>query len=232
MTEKITLELTLNELKAIDKYVVLNNETKPLFEKIKSAYPKPKMIVENQGDFEIVSYNDSIYYCLHYPTGSHWFLKDDGNLKHITDKETIRLLDDAWFKDYNEVVELAKPAEEVFDRLEDKYKKAEENSSSYITDDVVDRLVKEWKENPPDFLKFEMSISLEELITDWWWDVHGGIIDSWSVDSCIAELCERVCYWLPDEQDSSGTQRIETEIAVDTHNELIRKIKSKLRNEK
>jgi hypothetical protein len=136
MTEKITLELTLNELKTIDKYVVLNDETKPLFEKIKSAYPKPKMIVENQGDFEIVSYNDSIYYYLHYPTGSHWFLKNDGNLEHITDKETIRLLDDAWFKDYNEVVELAKPAEEVFDRLEDKYEKYGE--TSYITDDVVD----------------------------------------------------------------------------------------------
>jgi hypothetical protein len=230
MTEKITLELTLNELKTIDKYVVLNDETKPLFEKIKSVYPKPKMIVENQGDFEIVSYNDSIYYYLHYPTGSHWFLKNDGNLEHITDKETIRLLDDAWFKDYNEVVELAKPAEEVFDRLEDKYKKAEENSASYITNEVVNSLIEEWKENPPDFLKFELGKTLEELIADWWWDVHGGINSHWSVDSCVADLCKRVGEWLPVEQNSEGTQRIETEIAVDTHNELLQKIKSKLRN--
>jgi len=135
MTEKITLELTLKELQLLDKYVEFDYDTKSLINKIQNAYPKPKMIVENQGDFEIVSYNDSIYYNLHYPTGSHWFLKNDGNLEHITDKETIRLLDDAWFKDYNEVVELAKPAEEVFDRLEDKYKKAEENSASYITDE-------------------------------------------------------------------------------------------------
>ena len=228
MTDKITLELTLQELKTIDKYVVLNDETKPLFEKIKSAYPKPKMIVENKGYFEIVSYNDSIYYYLHYPTGSHWFFKNDENLEHITDKETIELLNNAWFKDYNEVVELAKPAEEVFDRLEDKYEKYGE--TSYISDEVVNSLIEEWKENPPDFLKFELGKTLEELIADWWWDVHGGINSHWSVDSCVADLCKRVGEWLPAEQNSEGTQRIETEIAVDTHNELLQKIKSKLRN--
>ena len=228
MTEKITLELTLQELQLLDKYVEFDYDTKSLINKIQNAYPKPKMIVENQGDFEIVSYNYSIYYNLHYPTGSHWFLKNDGNLEHITDKETIRLLDDAWFKDCNKDVELTKPAEEVFDRLEDKYEKYGE--TSYISDEVVNSLIEEWKENPPDFLKFELGKTLEELIADWWWDVHGGINSHWSVDSCVADLCKRVGEWLPAEQNSEGTQRIETEIAVDTHNELLQKIKSKLRN--
>jgi len=40
MTDKITLELTLDELKLIDKYVELNDETQSVFDKIKDAYPK------------------------------------------------------------------------------------------------------------------------------------------------------------------------------------------------
>jgi hypothetical protein len=44
MTEPITLTLTLDELKLIDKYVELNDDTQQLFDKIKSAYPQPKTI--------------------------------------------------------------------------------------------------------------------------------------------------------------------------------------------
>jgi len=40
MTEKISLELTLEELEIIDKYIELNNDTRELFDKIRSAYPK------------------------------------------------------------------------------------------------------------------------------------------------------------------------------------------------
>ena len=43
MTNKITLTLTLDELKLIDKYVELNDETESVFDKIKYAYPQPKM---------------------------------------------------------------------------------------------------------------------------------------------------------------------------------------------
>jgi hypothetical protein len=46
MTDKITLELTLDELKLIDKYVELNGETKSIFDKIKGAYPKPKTLTD------------------------------------------------------------------------------------------------------------------------------------------------------------------------------------------
>ena len=46
MTDKITLELTLDELKLIDKYVELNDETESVFDKIKDAYPKPKTLTD------------------------------------------------------------------------------------------------------------------------------------------------------------------------------------------
>lgn len=45
MTE-ITLKLTVDELKMIDKYVELNDETQPLFNKIRNAYPKPTTLFD------------------------------------------------------------------------------------------------------------------------------------------------------------------------------------------
>lgn len=45
MTE-ITLKLTVGELKMIDKYVELNDETQPLFNKIRNAYPKPTTLFD------------------------------------------------------------------------------------------------------------------------------------------------------------------------------------------
>jgi hypothetical protein len=45
MTE-ITLKLTFEELKIIDKFVELNDETRPLFDKIRNAYPKPETLLD------------------------------------------------------------------------------------------------------------------------------------------------------------------------------------------
>lgn len=46
MTNTITLKLTFEELKQIDKYVELNDETRPLFDKIRNAYPKPETLLD------------------------------------------------------------------------------------------------------------------------------------------------------------------------------------------
>ena len=40
MTDTITLKLTSEELQQIDKYIELNDDTRQLFDKIRSAYPK------------------------------------------------------------------------------------------------------------------------------------------------------------------------------------------------
>ena len=40
MTEQISLNLTLEELEIIDKYIELNDDTRQLFDKIRKAYPK------------------------------------------------------------------------------------------------------------------------------------------------------------------------------------------------
>lgn len=69
MTETITLKLTFEELKQIDKYVELNDETRPLFDKIKNAYPKPETLLDVYGDNytpSVGSYDDAFEYGADY----------------------------------------------------------------------------------------------------------------------------------------------------------------------
>jgi hypothetical protein len=129
--------------------------------------------------------------------------------------------------------EPTKPMNEVLDRLENKYKDAEENAASYMTDEVVNRMLKRWETDPPSFLRFELGKTLEALITRWWDDVlYGGIHQDWDREVAIDDLCDRVELWLPKSQSSSGSQSLGVEDMVEGFNDCLKKIKSKLRNKK
>jgi hypothetical protein len=123
--------------------------------------------------------------------------------------------------------EPTKPMNEVLDRLENKYKDAEENAASYMTDDVVNRMLKRWEENPPDFLKFELGKTLEELICKCMVDynsiIAGGLLE---------DILNNIEKWLPDFQSHEGTQSSSVIDLVDGYNDALTKIKSKLRNKK
>ena len=116
MTDKITLTLTLDELKLIDKYVELNDETESVFDKIKDAYPQPKMTLQQEGDYAVVSYNDMTYYRLINESGIFcWYKKRGVSANHpvptlvlITDGETERLLDGLYYN-YIEVKKEKEP---------------------------------------------------------------------------------------------------------------------------
>jgi hypothetical protein len=139
---------------------------------------------------------------------------------------------DAFLNGYWATQPKAKPMNDVMDRLENKYKDAEENAASYITDEVVDRMLKKWEENPPEFLKFELGKTLEALITRWWCDVFGGINQDWDMETAIDDLVDRIQLWLPREQSHEGTQSVSVIDLVDGYNDALTKIKSKLRNKK
>ena len=136
-----------------------------------------------------------------------------------------------WKETQRKIDEPTKPMNEVLDRLENKYKDAEENADSYMTDEVVNRMLKKWEENPPDFLKFELGKTLEALITRWWCDVFTTHED-WDMETAIDDLCDRVELWLPKSQSSSGSQSLGVEDMVEGFNDCLKKIKSKLRNKK
>jgi hypothetical protein len=120
---------------------------------------------------------------------------------------------------------------EVLDRLENKYKDAEENAASYMTDEVVNRMLKKWEENPPEFLKFELGQSLTDLIYDWWEDVFTKNSND-DIENCIGRLVYWIEEWLPKPQSAAGSQNVDTELLVDGYNDALTKIKSKLRNKK
>ena len=104
MTDKITLDLTLDELKLIDKHIEYNEETKSVFDKIKYAYPQLKMTLENEGEYAVVSYNDKTYYRLMNETTFCWYIKKGVSANYhtptlvmVTDGETERLLEGLYY---------------------------------------------------------------------------------------------------------------------------------------
>jgi len=116
MTEKFTLELTLDELHMLDKYVEYCEETKEFFEKLKNAYPKPKSPAE-----------EAYKKCYgEYPSG--------------TPSENARW--DAFLRGYQSTQPHAVPVDEPdwYDEVEHDEK---DNPPYHITDEVVNRLIKQ-----------------------------------------------------------------------------------------
>ena len=106
MTDKITLELTLDELKTLDKHIEYNEETWGICDKIKYAYPLPKMTFQQEGDYVVVSYNNTTYYRLMGETTFSWYHKKGVSAYHpfptlvmVTDAETERLLEGLYYND-------------------------------------------------------------------------------------------------------------------------------------
>jgi hypothetical protein len=106
------------------------------------------------------------------------------------------------------VEEQTKPMEEVVDRLENKWNSAAENSASYITDEVVDRLIKQQQAQK----------------------LYNRLYDELGYDfEDIENIVSLVEDWLPDYQNASGSQNVNTELLVEGFNDAIRKMKEMLR---
>ena len=130
-TEKFTLELTLNELKLLDKHLEYGEETKELFDKVKQAYPQPKMEYQESGTVDKVEYNGHTYLRIDYDDdgrfGGVWWKQIERHkspMNIVTDDETRNILEGLWYNQvYDQVKkeELKKPMDEVVERLTKKY---------------------------------------------------------------------------------------------------------------
>ena len=214
MTEPITLNLTIEELKLIDKYVELNDDTQQLFEKIKSAYPQPRMEAERSGEVNIVFYNKKTYYRIEYTDEFGYVVwrrrekqDDTSRLVMVTDKETERLLEGLWF---NEVKHGKYPDEPYCPDDPPEYDEIEwdEKDNPKPMDEVVDRLVKKYQAQ-----------KLWNILKDKW---------GFPEDAC-GDIVEAVAEWLPKEQSAAGSQNVDTELLVDGFNDCVRKMKEMLR---
>jgi hypothetical protein len=209
MTE-ITLKLTFEELKALDKYVELNDETRPLFDKIRNAYPKPTTL------FDVIRN-------LGYSVDCSWEIVDAvEEFEKSKEKEMIKR---------NLKTSLQELANGDVRPIDDVVRETKNQQESWM-DKPVEELVAILEKNPPDCLKFVMGKTLEQSIERWWCDTFTGTHEKWSMEECIDDLIDRIELFLPRSQSSEGTQSVYTEVAVEAHNELLQKIKSKLRNKK
>ena len=209
MTE-ITLKLTFEELKALDKYVELNDETRPLFDKIKNAYPKPETLYD-----VIRNLGYSVDMCDEIVDAVEEFEKSK-------EKEMIKR---------NLKTSLQELANGDVRPIDDVVRETKNQQESWMNKSD-EELVAILEKNPPDCLKFVMGKTLEQSIERWWCDTFTGTHEKWSMEECIDDLIDRIELFLPRSQSSEGTQNIDTVVAVEAHNELLQKIKSKLRNKK
>jgi len=230
MTDKITLNLTLEELKLLDKYVEYGEETKELFDKLKQAYPQPRMEHQESGTIDKVEYNGHTYLRIVYDDstsfGGVWWKQIERHkspMNIVTDGETKNILEGLWF---NQVKKGVIDEPEHYDEVE-----WDEKDNSKPMDEVVNRLAEKWKTNPPEFLKFELGKTLEELITRWWCEAFTTHED-WDMETVIDDLIDQIQLWLPREQSAEGSQSVSVIDTVDGYNDCLTKIKSKLRNKR
>jgi hypothetical protein len=127
MTDKITLELTLEELKLLDKYVEYGEETKELFDKVKQAYPQPRMEYQESGTVDKVEYNGHTYLRIMYDYstsfGGVWWKQIERHkspMNIVTDDVTRNILEGLWY-DQVKKDKPTKPMDEVVERLRKKY---------------------------------------------------------------------------------------------------------------
>jgi len=219
MTE---IEKTEAEIKVLQKKLELLKE-------IETHKSQPRMKFGYGGKFEIVFYNGEEYLRHQFNDESHnWHKRKhtvDGLVTvAITDGETHRLLEGVWFNDvkhgkYDDVVD----EPEHYDEVE-----WDEKDNPKPMDEVVNRLLEKWKTDPPEFLKFELGKTLEDLITRWWCDVFTTHED-WDMETAIDDLVDQIHLWLPREQSHEGTQDVSVIDLVDGYNDCLTKIKGKLR---
>jgi hypothetical protein len=178
MTEPkpIKLELTLEELKLIDKFVEINDDTLSVLTKIKDAYfnhfsvPQPKMHLKNEGEFSIVSYDTRTYCRLQLPAASFWYIETiDGYggcaLEMIEDIKTKNELESQWL--VNDV----------------KYQNDEE---PYCPDEpeYYDEIEWDEKDNPK-------SKTIRSIIDRWWTDTFT-THSKWDAEECMDDLADQI----------------------------------------
>jgi len=192
--------------------------------------PKPRMEYQESGTVDKVEYNGHTYLRIDYDNdnwfGGVWWKQIERHkspMNIVTDDETRNILEGLWF---NQVKKSVIDEPEDYDEVE-----WDEKDNSKPMDEVIARLTEKWKTDPPEFLKFELGKTLEDLITRWWCDVFTTHED-WDMETAIDDLVDQIQLWLPREQSHEGTQDVSVIDLVDGYNDALKKIKSKLRNKK
>jgi hypothetical protein len=142
-------------------------------------------------------------------------------LVHITDGETHRLLDGLWFNDvkrgkYDEQPTNWEPTPQTPEEVSER--KAKE-------DGVFDEV--EWDEKDTPNLQKIIDKMVEERKSKKLLNIIREWCDDDNQPTC-EELVNRISGWLPEPQNSSGSQNVYVECTVEGFNDCLAKIKGKL----
>ena len=210
MTEQISLNLTIEELEIIDKYVELNNDTRQLFDKIRKAYPKSPVEAAYKRVFGAYPPTTP---SVHNFDDNQWFAFQKGYSCGYGDG----------LENSNDFAITKEHFQEESERIGRNLKTSLQELSN---GDVrpIDDVVKEAKKE----LVEKQSKTLTDVVYRWWDDVFTSHSD-WDMETSIEDLIDQVEQWLPKEQSAAGSQNVDVELLVDGFNDCLKKIKSKLR---
>jgi hypothetical protein len=96
-------QMTFNtDIEKTEKEIAVLQKKLELLKEIETHKSQPRMEFDFGGKFEVVSYNEMVYYRLEFSDEVYWYkrkyrFKDGMMLVHITDGETHRLLEGLWF---------------------------------------------------------------------------------------------------------------------------------------
>ena len=203
---------------------------------------QPRMNLQQEGEYAVVSYHDKVYYRLMNETTFSWYKRivvipsfPTPTLVMVDDAETERLLEGLY---YNHIQVKKEKEQRVKEVVRESVKWCEENADA----DPLDWLKPQNPEQVADGLKeaFREAVkqgvvssstkpqNLTDLIYDWWEDVFTTHSD-WDMETSIEDLVDRIELFLPKEQSAAGTQNAYVECTVEGFNDCLNKIKRKLR---
>ena len=209
MTDKITLELTLDELKELDKNLYYCEETWGICDKIRDAYPKSPVVEAYKrwmGNYP--------------PTGPSVDGIDDIRWR-------------AFQMGYNaaDTQKAQERGEQVHNEMEEVVRESVKWCEEHPDTDPLDWLKPQTPEQVADGLKeafreavkqgvvsSNKSKTLTDLIYDWWEDVFT-TNSHWDMETSIENLVDEISLWLPTEHETNSYK----------WNQCIRTIKEKLR---
>jgi enoyl reductase-like protein len=211
MTEQISLKLTFEELEQIDKYIELNEDTRQLFDKIRSAYPKSPVEAAYKRVFGEYPPTDP---SVHNFDDNQWFAFQKGYSCGYGDG----------LENSNDfaISKVEETAQERGDRIH----KEVENEIEKLQE-------KNWYVDAKTLLKSKKPVekqskTLTDVVYRWWEEVFTTHSD-WNMETSIADLIDQVEQFLPKQKFGSSQNVLGDVDIVEGFNDAIKKIKGKLR---
>ena len=248
-------EHTKIQRKEIQKQI---EELQEKLQKLEEIEKQPRMNLQQEGEYAVVSYHDKVYYRLGGEFDFSWYIKKDvsdyhihyrsPNLVMVEDAETDRLLEGLY---YNHIQVKKEKEQRVKDAVRESVKWCEEHPD----EDPLDWLKPQTPEQVEQGLKEafreavkqgiipevdkvrdvfmnemveKQSKTLTDIVYRWWDDVFTTHSD-WDMETSIDDLIDQVEQWLPKQKFGSSQNVLGDVDIVEGFNDCLKKIKSKLR---